>query len=180
MLRRVHTTFDLLEGHLLIALLREHGVEAWLFDADFVRQNWFEQIAYGGFRVMVRDDDIGVARDVLQDYSAGRLALEGEHAETCPHCARAAGNDDPQPRRNVFLVSLVLGLAADIRLFRWSPSRTELGVAIAVQLVLNIVAPWLIVRYFKWRLRCADCGHRWRQPPRHYAELMRMAEAEQP
>ena len=57
-MRRVHTTYDLLEAHALAAMLREHDIEAWLFDADFVRQDWFKMIAYGGYRILVGDESV--------------------------------------------------------------------------------------------------------------------------
>src|SRR5262249_17210914 len=59
--RRVFRTYDLLEAHIVAALLREHGIEAWAFDVDFVRLNWFEMLAFGGFRVVASDASVGDA-----------------------------------------------------------------------------------------------------------------------
>ena len=176
--RRVHTSYDLLDAHVLTALLREHGIEAWLFDADFVRQNWFAAIAYGGYRIMVREQDAAAARELLQEQRSGQLALPDATDVPCPRCAHSAGIEDPQPRRNVFLAALVLGFAGNFALlFRWHPSPTGILVVCAVQMAVNITVPWLVMRYFKWRLRCSQCGYRWREPPlHHYAELRRMAE----
>ena len=179
-MRRIHTTFDLLEGHLLTAMLREHEIDAHLFDADLVRQDWFKQIAFGGYRVMVRDENANAARKLLQDYSTSRLTLEGEFEEICPHCTRAAGHDDPQPRRNVFLAIIVLAVSVDFAFLSWRPTPSEIICAVTVQILLNLTVPWFIVRYFKWRLRCASCGWRWRQAPRPYIELRRMTETSPP
>lgn len=176
MIRRIHTTYDLLEAHLITAMLREHGIDAWLFDADFVRQDWFKSIAYGGYRILVRDEDMAEARTLLNQYDDEELALICEHA-LCPHCGRAAGRDDPQPRRNVFLAMLALPIVEFFAFLHWKFSPIDMPAAFAVQFCLYATLPWLVLRYFKWRLRCADCGHRWRQPPSlSYAELMRLAE----
>ena len=82
--RRIHTSYDLLDAHVLTALLREHGIEAWLFDADFVRQNWFAAIAYGGYRIMVREQDAAAARELLQEQRSGQLALPDATGVPCP------------------------------------------------------------------------------------------------
>jgi hypothetical protein len=176
-MRRVHTTFDLLEAHILTGMLREHGVAVWLFDADFVRQDWFKSIAYGGYRILVRDEDVAEARTLLNQYDDEELALIGEHA-LCPHCGRAAGRDDPQPRRNVFLAMIMLPIMEYLVFLRWKLSPIGMLVVFAVQFFLYATLPWLVMGYFKWRLRCADCGFRWRQPPMHrHAELVRLAQA---
>lgn len=177
-MRRAHTTFDLLEGHILTSLLRDNGIEAWLFDADFVRQDWFKMLAYGGYRVVVRDEDVTDARALLDQYHADELALADEHGAPCPHCLHAAASDDPQPRRNVFLAMLVLPIVEFLAFLHWKLSPVGKLAFFAVQFCLYATLPWLVMWYFKWRLRCADCGHRWRQPPTHrHAELARLAEA---
>lgn len=180
MIRRIHTTYDLLEAHLITAMLREHGIDAWLFDADFVRQDWFKSIAYGGYRILVRDEDVADAHTLLNQYDDEELALIGEQT-LCPQCAHAAGRDDPQPRRNVFLAMLALPIVEFFAFLHWKLSPIGVLVAFAVQFCLYATLPWLVLWYFKWRLRCADCGHRWRQPPSlSYAELARMADAGTP
>ena len=107
-MRRIHTTYDLLEAHLITAMLREHGIDAWLFDADFVRQDWFKSIAYGGYRILVREEDVAEARVLLNQYDDEELALVGEQCRLSElrHTARGATN--PSPRRHVFLALIVL------------------------------------------------------------------------
>jgi len=175
-MRRIHTTYDLLEAHILTQMLRENGIEAWLFDADFVRQDWFKSIAYGGYRILVREEVVGEARELLNLYDDETLVPAGEHGRPCPNCSKLAGIDDPQPRRNVFLAIIALSIAEGVALLQWQPSSADIVIAFVVQVALYISIPWLLLRYFKWRLRCAACGHRWREPPRQrYAELARMA-----
>jgi len=177
-MQRIHTTYDLLEGHILTHMLRENGIEAWLFDADFVRQDWFKQIAYGGYRILVREDAVAEARSLLDQYDDAALVPAAERGEPCPNCGETTGVDDPQPRRNVFLAMIALSLVEGFVLLTWKPSPEAILFAFAVQLVLYATIPWLVMRYFKWRLHCGACGHRWREPRRHrFAELSRMADA---
>jgi hypothetical protein len=180
-LRRLHTSYDLLDAHVLTALLREHGIDAWLFDADLVRQDWFKMIAYGGYRIMVRAEDYAAARELLHEQRAGNFALTNDTREPCPRCSSDSAIEDPQPRRNVFLAMIVMLIASSFAfLLRWHPSPQQFVGVMALQIVLYATLPWLMMRYFKWRQRCTHCGHRWREPPRHsYAELARMAESAQ-
>ena len=182
MIRRIHTTYDLLEAHLITAILREHGIDALLFDADFVRQDWFKMIAYGGYRIVVRDDSVDQARALLRDYSEGNLALSDEYRTPCPNCAKLAGNDDPQPRRNIFLSIIVLDVVFVMALLFWKAPGTGTilvcFLACVTQIALILVLPWVAIRYFKWRSRCDACGYRWREPRRYrHAELAHMAES---
>ena len=181
-MRRVHTTFDLLEAHILVQMLREHGIEPWLFDAEMVRQDWFKAIAFGGYKILTRDDDVTQAHDVLRAYFDGGLALPAEADATCPRCSHAAGRDDPQPRRNVFLAMLLIPVAEFLvlTLLHWRPSAIGKLVVFALQIVVYATLPWFVIHYFKWPLRCADCGYRWRAPPAHrHAELIRLVEGSQ-
>jgi hypothetical protein len=178
-IRRIHTTYDLLEAHLITAMLREHGVDAWLFDADFVRQDWFKSIAFGGYRIVANDDSIADANEILRQYKNGGLALPEEHRLVCPRCSQEDGSGDPQPRRNVFLAILLFDLVAAIAFSQLRGSEAQIASFIALQFGLYFVLPWLAIWYFKWPSRCDACGHRWREPRRYrHAELAKMAESE--
>jgi len=178
-MRRIYKTYDLLEAHLMTAMLREHGIDALLFDADFVRQNWLESIAYGGYRIMVSEDrQIGEAAEILQKYKNGTLAVPGEHCLICPSCGKQQGNENPSPRRHVFLALIVWPWIATIALIAWKPSTIQTVFAFAAQIGLYLLLPWLAIWYFKWPSRCGACGHRWREPRRYrHAELAKMAES---
>lgn len=175
-MRRVHTTFDLLEAHIVTEMLRQHGVRAWLFDADFVRQNWLESIAFGGYRVMVSDTATGDARRVLKEYTNGTLALPDEQRAACPNCGQQQATEDPCPRRQVFLALIVLPWITAIALIAWKPSPMQMLFAFALHIGLYLCLPWLAIWYFKWPSRCGTCGHRWRDPrAQRHSELARMA-----
>jgi len=73
---------------------------------------------------------------------------------------------------------IVLGFCGPFAVLLWKPSTLALLVSGAVLIIAYISLPWFVVRYFKWRLRCEDCGHRWREAPRYrYAELAGQAAA---
>jgi len=178
-MRRIHTTFDLLEGHTIVAMLREHSIEAWLFDADFVRQDWFKAIAYGGYRILVDDEFVAEAVELLRQYRSGALALLDEHRRRCPKCAEFAGSDDPWPRRSVFLGLIVLPFAGIGAFSRWAHTPAQFLCLSALLFAALFVLPWFVIRYFKWRFVCERCRHRWRDRPIHsYGELARAAEQE--
>ena len=87
---RVLRCFDLLEAHILVARLRYGGIDARVFDADFVRQDWFKMLVYGGFRIVVPEESATAARQILQSYRNGELTLPDEDGGTpCPNCFSA-------------------------------------------------------------------------------------------
>jgi len=178
-MQRVHTTFDLLDAHIVTALLREHGVEAYAFDVGMVRQDWFKTIAFGGFRILASDDAIDQARAIICRFAQGDFALADDDPETCPCCGASAVLHDPQPRRNVFLAMCVLPL---LEVLTWSWfGKFSAGAIVALfglQVVAYLCLPWFALRYFKWRMRCGACGRRWRQTPQRHADLARMAVAD--
>ncbi len=181
-MRRVHTTFDLLEAHIIVGMLQHNGVDARVFDADFVRQDWFRSIAYGGYRIVVPNDATDPAKEALQKYKNGNLALTGEHRLLCPACGESGGNDNPWPRRYIFLAIYLLGCVVTIGFLMLMPSVAAFLVVIGATLIVGIVLPCVAVLYFKWRFRCEACGHRWYSPPLRgaWAELSQAASAEQP
>jgi hypothetical protein len=177
-MRRVHTTFDLLEAHIIVGMLQRNDVDAWLFDADFVRQDWFKSLAYGGYRIMVPNEATASAVEILQKYMAGQLALSVEYRLPCPACGKSCGSDDPWPRRNIFLSMILLECIAAVVFSKLTPSTAELLLVIAAVLGVGIIVPCFAMPYFKWRFRCEAWGHRWRSPPQEtWAELSRAAAA---
>lgn len=177
-MRRVHTTYDLLEAHTITMMLQEHGIDALLFDADFVRQNWFKAIAFGGYRIVVPYASTNDANVVLSLYNSDALTLPEEHRVQCPYCGNCTGRDDPWPRRNVFLAMILLPCAASAITFWWMPSAIEFLVASVVAVLLFMLLPWFAIRYFKWRYRCEHCYRCWREPPQQrFVELSRMVES---
>ena len=177
-MRRLLTTFDLLQAHVIASMLREHGVAASVFDADFVRQNWFQMFAYGGFRVMVPDVEFDAAREVYAQYNDGAFALPDEDKPACPRCGAARGVENPVPRRLVFVAMIFVDLMLSVLLV---VSRRSIGASalyIFGTIAFLTMFPLLALQWFKWRYRCEACRFAWRQvPAQNHSELSRLAEA---
>jgi hypothetical protein len=175
-LRRVDTTFDLPEAHIIVGLLRSEGIDAHLFDADFVRQNWFKAIAYGGYRILVPDEAASSAREITRAYREMKPALSHPDDKPCPSCASTAYRDDPRPRRWVFFIYILqqfvmLGLLALGR-------TAERAVATAlVAIVVDVVLAMTAIVYLKRRYLCDQCGNRWREPHRYISPGLGSADA---
>jgi len=161
---RVLRCFDLLEAHILVARLRYEGIDARVFDADFVRQDWFKMLVYGGFRIVVPEESATAARQILQSYRNGELTLPDEDGGTpCPNCFSADAQDDPQPRRNVFIAIIALQLVEALMFVYMNPSDVEIFSMFALQVAAYLILPWFLIGYFTWRMLCPTCGYRWRE-----------------
>jgi hypothetical protein len=87
-MQRVYWTLDLLEAHIVADFLRAQGIDAHVFDADFVRQDWLAAIAYGGYRVVAPDDEASAAKRLIIGLRANEFALAEEDVEdrACSRC----------------------------------------------------------------------------------------------
>lgn len=72
------------EAHLLKGVLESAGLLAVVADAHLAQGNSLWTQALGGVRVLVRASDADAARQALDDYQAGELALAGEDAAPTP------------------------------------------------------------------------------------------------
>lgn len=161
-LRRVDTTFDLPEAHIVVGLLRAEGIDAYVFDADFVRQDWFRAIAYGGYRILVADQEVPAARQHIRAYREMKPQLSDPDDAPCPACSSTTYRDDPRPRRWVFAFYLILELVQLPFILFASPSRTQQFWWFVADLVVYTALALLAIAYLKRRYRCDNCGHRWR------------------
>ena len=176
-MRRVDTTFDLLEAHIVVGLLRDNGVDAWTFDVDMVRQDWFKTIAFGGFRVLADDASAAEAREIVRRYRSGEFSIQDE-TDTCPRCAQNSCVDDYVPRR-LTLLAIYLFWVVEAIVFGYAGSLPpmQLTAVFTLQLLLYLCVPWLAISFFKWRKRCLTCKHRWRESPSRFADLSQLAAA---
>lgn len=53
------------DGLVMVPLLQSEGIDAFLHNENFVRQDWLNILAYGGFRVLVRAPDSAAAVALL-------------------------------------------------------------------------------------------------------------------
>ena len=178
-MRRAYWSADFAEAHIVEAMLRAHGVQAWVFDALLVRQDWFRTLMFGGYRVMVPDGDVSRAVELLDGYSAGRLALPEESVErpACPRCTMG-GSDDPAPRRLVFMLLIAASalFPPALMILQWGDAPFMLFVSVSCCILAPFVAVtlahWLKGRYF-----CMQCGAHWRSRPMPFAVMAREADA---
>jgi hypothetical protein len=178
-MRRVYSTVDFSEAHVVEAMLNGAGVGAHILDRNMVRQDWFQTLAFGGYRVMVEDADSENAKALIDDYRSGALAIDEAVTDrpACPRCG-TPGQEDPFPRRLVFAWLIFADLLAVAALMVAERAR-EYGLPIL--LVANLVGvPVLAIvvsRWLKSRYRCVACSACWRARPVPHAEAAREVEA---
>jgi hypothetical protein len=166
-MRCVERTPEYLDSLVLLALLHSRQIDAKLFDENIARQNWFEILAYGGFRIMVPSPDLPLARETLVEYRSGILQRTDEETglSTCPACHAQSGEFDHRQRRWVFLGCFVNGLVLiALAIFREEPLVPYLVFSCVFWLLLMM--PWLLRYVINNRLRCSRCRHAWRESPR--------------
>lgn len=174
-MRCVERSYEYLDGLTLVALLRANDVDAQLFDENFVRQNWFKILAYGGFRIMLPAQDWQHAQQILVEFRSGALQYAGDEMArpACPACYTHSGEFDHRQRRWVFLAyfihSLVLSL---LMIFLVEPLIVYF--ALTSFFWLAMMMPSLLRFIVNNRLRCSKCNHAWREPP-----LMSFAQQQQ-
>lgn len=164
-------TAEYLDGQIIVARLRAEGLDAHLFDQETVRQDWFNILAYGGFRVMVPATQFEAAQALTQACRAGALTLADESTDrpACPRCQDGLGQADPRPRRRAFAAYLVWSVATTALLAAGVATRALVVAAFApwiAMLALPVWRRWLVHRY-----RCPACSHAWRAAAEPFARL---------
>ena len=64
----VFTSFVYAEAALVKSLLEASGIKVFMYDENTARLNPFYSSAIGGIKLMVPDEDVDRAREVLQEY----------------------------------------------------------------------------------------------------------------
>jgi hypothetical protein len=171
-LRRAYWSADFAEAHVVEAMLRAHGVQAWVFDALLVRQDWFKTLMFGGYRVMVPDEDAARAADLIGEYRAGALAVADDAVErpACPRCA-TPGREDPEPRRIVFVVIIALQVLVRAGLMYATHADDATAIVLGASIVAAPIAVIMATRYLKGRYACPQCATRWRARPQPFATM---------
>lgn len=118
-MQRVYWTLDLLEAHIVADFLCAQGIDARVFDAGFVRQDWLAAIAYGGYRVVTPDDEAIAAKKLIVGLRANEFALAEEDVEerACPRCGARNSVEDPRFRRAAS--ALILFFKIPVNFFKW-------------------------------------------------------------
>lgn len=190
---------DYLDALVIMSMLRAEGIDAFLPDDNMVRQNWFQALAYGGFRIVVPTPKKDHAEAILTLYREGQLAVVDDpttvndeldtqaDAAACPHCHQHSTTADGRPRRLAFAALLagevggfvaapldVIWLPAVIATaFGWIVLTMEwaLLITLLAMLIPGLLRFWLLRRYC-----CNACGNRWWEAPSgRFADLQRSA-----
>ena len=179
-MRCVERAYEYLDGLALVALLRANDLDAQLFDENFVRQDWFYIMAYGGFRVMVPTTELDTALPLRDAYHREELSLKEDKCEdpTCTSCDSPSGETDLFPRRRVFaalfLGYFLIGLQVAVAI-----GNAGLFVATTLIFSLLLLLPNLLPHWVIGRYRCSLCGYAWKALPDHsfFAQQLRADEA---
>jgi hypothetical protein len=159
-----------LDGLVIVALLQSEGIDAFLHNENFVRQDWFYILAYGGFRILVPAQDAAASIALLAAFRAGELALDEAIADhpRCPECAGTRSENDPRPRRQVFNAFLFCVYGAFPLMIGESITGSAtigaLGAMLLIVPYLATLAPGVLRWHVLRRYRCLDCNTRWRAP----------------
>lgn len=136
MLVTIGRYLDPWEAQVLRARLEAEGVPATLMGDQHAVANWPIATGLGGVALQVPEAFLTRAREVIDAYEAGELAadLAVEHPEAVDRCPRCDGTDLARsvPLRQRLLTMLTFFIAG-------APFPTRAS-----------------------RLRCRNCGHRWR------------------
>lgn len=177
-MRRAYWSADFAEAHVVEAMLRAHGVQAWVFDALFVRQDWFKTLGLGGYRVMVADADVARAAELIGEYRAGALAITDDASElpACPQCA-TPGRADAEPRRVVFIAYMGLHVLILAWLMFAEYANSTTAIILGGGLIAAPIAAIVAARCLKGRYVCPQCSTRWRTRPAPFAAMAREVDA---
>ncbi len=76
-MERIHEPADLMEAQMLISMLSSEGIQVYLQGADLVG-GMGELPALGLLALMVGDDDVQHARELISSYQQATPIVEGE------------------------------------------------------------------------------------------------------
>ena len=107
-MRCVHRSFDHTEAEIVASLLRAEGCPAYAFENGLSRLKWYQVIAFGGALVVVPDEYLDTAIDVLARWRRGEYCLEDD--DLCPSCNSSDTEQNPNYRGWAFFFGCFLGL----------------------------------------------------------------------
>jgi hypothetical protein len=102
----VLTTSEWFKAQILCGLLQAAGLDASVADEAMVRMNWLQAQALGGYRLMVSQSDFAAARELIDQYRRGELALDDDAA--CPNCGASERRIKPAGTRRAGFASIFL------------------------------------------------------------------------
>lgn len=115
-MRCVHRSYDHTQAEIVAGLLRAEGCQVYVFENGLSRLRWYEVIAFGGARVMVADEDLESATEVLARWQHGDYCLDDD--DRCPRCDSGDIEENPGYRGWAFFFGCVVGLPL-WPMFKW-------------------------------------------------------------
>ncbi|HCR3336899.1 TPA: DUF2007 domain-containing protein [Morganella morganii] len=102
-----------LDARIEAGLLESEGIEVMLLDENIVWNNQMYAQAVGGVKLLVNQDELTRAQEILADYHHGDFGIndEGEPAAADPEPVTENSTEDYVNIGFVFLIFLTLGLA---------------------------------------------------------------------
>lgn len=101
------------EAYIAKANLESAGIDSFIADEHTVNTQWLYSNAIGGVRLMVSEQDLDEATEILSsDFSQcleSHSQAVGEKQDTCPHCGSSDLSAYTQGKRSAFLVFILLG-----------------------------------------------------------------------
>ena len=100
------------EAHIAKASLDSAGIDSYIADEHTVNTQWLYSDAMGGVRLMVAEEDLDAATQILNgDFSASleNDAVVGKSQDTCPNCGSRDLSAHTKGKRPAFLVFILLG-----------------------------------------------------------------------
>ena len=76
-----------IEAHLLKVKFESEDVPCFLFDEEIVQLNPLYNVATGGVKLKVREEDIERAREILKEYEQAKLTDESGQLVSSPACS---------------------------------------------------------------------------------------------
>lgn len=101
------------EAYIAKANLESAGIESFIADEHTVNTQWLYSNAIGGVRLMVAEEDLEDATEILTSDFSKSLEIHseaiGEKQDICPNCGSGDLSAYTQGKRPAFLVFILLG-----------------------------------------------------------------------
>ena len=110
-----------MESHILQSALESAGIETILDGEYTVANDPILSTSIGGIRLKVRDDQLELARPIVEDYLRSEREAREQREKTCPACSGC--NGVPVTRPVWFAILALLTLGVFVLLFPWDRYR---------------------------------------------------------
>jgi hypothetical protein len=128
---------DLATAHVAAAMLAAEGIDASIPDEHVAGLDWRMATALQGIRLQVGPDDAQRATELLtQEPDPVEIENPVAGEDVCPRC------------QSPFI----------------APARWRVRLKAATMIIPTLLLVWPFVLAIRRRVKCSNCGHRWREP----------------